>query len=107
MRKCKPLTVSRPLIFNSSIVEYQKVRCALWQVGEPVRASETKKSLLELLGSESLGDGRNVLVGGVKHRISTLGLVLAEDGKQATSKREDRSEGWVGGVDDRAQGETP
>ena len=107
MQKCKPLTASRPLIFNSSIIEDQKVRCALWQVGKPVRASERKKSLLELLGSERLGDGRNVLAGGVKHRISTLNLVLVEDGKQATGKREDRSEGWVGGVDDRAQGETP
>jgi hypothetical protein len=107
MRKCKSSTVNRPLIFNSGIVEDQKVRCVLWQVGELVNASESKKSLLELLGRESLGDGRNVLAGGIMYRISTLDLVLAEEGEQAIGKREDGSESWVGGVDDRAQGEAP
>lgn len=105
MRICKSSAVSRPLISNSSIVEDQKVSRVLWQLFEHVRGSERKKSLLELLGGESLGDGRNVLAGGVKHRIGALGLVLAEDGKQATSKREDGSKCWVGWADDRAQGE--
>jgi len=94
MQKCKSLTVSRPLISisNSSIVEDQKIGRVLWQVGEHVRGSEGKKSLLELLGRESLRDGRNVLAGGEKHCISTLGLVLAEDGEQAMGECEDGSE---------------
>ena len=97
---CISSTGSRPLISNSSIVEDQKVGCVLWHCAEHARGSESKKSLLELLGGESLGDGRNVLAGGVKHCISALGPILAEDGKQATSKREHGSECWVGGADD-------
>jgi len=63
--KCKLSAVSRQLKSNSRVVEDQKVRRVLRQFLEYATASERKEGLLELLGGESLGDGRDVLASGV------------------------------------------